>query len=550
MARPLTLAAAIALSLLFVSGAGGSPAQTPKRGGTVVLATSGGGGPAQAEPACLNVVLASCRPSNLWLGVVGKVLEGAYDIGPDLTWRPRLARATFTTRPPFTLTYRIRPEARWSDGTPVSAADFLFTHRTFSARRAHLPEPVRLLIERVRSVRAVDQKTVRVVLRARVAVWQRLFVSVLPRHVLRGLDLDRVWLDGLDDPRTGHSIGSGPWLVGSWERGRQLTLVRNPRFWGEHTAYLDRLVLRFRLEGSTPLEWLRRGEVDVVGPVPPEQLVELGRQPGVRTLATPLSSWEHFALRLGPGGHPALRSKLVRRALAFGLDRVALAREAFGAIDPRYPVSDSAVFLLGSRHYHPTWRGYRHRPAHARRLLEQAGCRLGGDGVYVCGRDRLSLRFVTNAGVSIRARVLRLAQAQLRGVGVEVVPEYLPSVAFTGPGGAIWRGDFDVAQFAWLYGPDPLRKPIFGCGGEENVMGYCQRLATRDLDQLDLILDPGRQARVGRRVDALLARDVPVIPLYQLPDLIARRASIRNFVVARGGFVPSMQHAEEWWLDR
>jgi peptide/nickel transport system substrate-binding protein len=549
VARPLF--AAILISLLAVSGAAGSPAQTPKRGGTVALASIGGGGPAQQEPACLNVVLARCQAPSVWLQVVGKVLEGAYDVGPDLTWRPRLARATFTRRPPFTLTYRIRPEARWSDGTPVTAADFVFTHRTFSARRAVLQEPERLLIESVRSVRAVDRKTVRVLLRSRVAVWQRLFGSVLPRHVLGGLDLENVWLDRLDDPRTGRPIGSGPWLVGSWERGRQLTLVRNPRFWGEHTAYLDRLVLRLRLEGRTPLEWFRSGELDVVGPVQPDALAELRREVGVRVAATPQNNWEHFAIRLGPGGHPALRSKLVRRALAFGVDRVALAREAFRELDPRYPVSDSAVFLLGSRHYHPTWRSYRHRPAEARRLLEQAGCRRGADGIYVCGGERLSLRFVTSAGQPIRERVLRLAQAQLRRVGVEAVPEFVLSMAFTGrPSGTIWRGDFDVAQFAWLYGPDPLRKSIFGCGGGQNVMGYCQRLATRDLDQVDLILDAGRQARVARRVDAQLARDVPVIPLYQLPSLTAWRASIRNFVVARSGGPISVQHAENWWLDR
>ena len=49
----------------------------------------------------------------------------------------------------------------------------------------------------------------------------------------------------IDNPKTGRPIGSGPFLVERWERGKQLTLVRNPRYWGPHAAYLDRIVIRF-----------------------------------------------------------------------------------------------------------------------------------------------------------------------------------------------------------------------------------------------------------------------------------------------------------------
>ena len=126
--------------------------------------------------------------------------------------------------------------------------------------------------------------------------------------------------------------------------------------------------------------------------------------------------------RVGPGGHPALRSKLVRQALAFGIDRVAIARAILGeaAVRARRPL-DSTVFLPGEPYYRPNWSGYRYEPARARRLLEQAGCRRGSDGIYSCDGERLRLRFVTTAGVPVREQVLQLAQAHLRSVGVEVV---------------------------------------------------------------------------------------------------------------------------------
>ncbi len=194
-----------------------------------------------------------------------KVLEPAFIVGPDFTLaaEARLGRH-FTKKPPFTLTYHIRREARWSDGVPITARDFVFT----LARGSHEGRIARLRDIHSSSssklCRAVDAKTVRVVLRSRFAGWRALFASVLPRHALAGEELGAVWTDGIDNPKTGRPIGSGPFLVERWERGKQLTLVRNPRYWGPHAAYLDRIVLRFRgRQVHDPVEWFRRDELDV-----------------------------------------------------------------------------------------------------------------------------------------------------------------------------------------------------------------------------------------------------------------------------------------------
>src|SRR4029453_11151568 len=160
--------------------------------------------------------------------------------------------------PPFTLTYHIRPEAQWSDGVPVSAGDFVFTQAAIR-KYASRDDFQRKL---VRSVRAVDAKTVRVVLNTRSAAWRQLFAVVLPRHALAGEDLQHVWQDRIDDPKTGAPIGSGPFLVQRWEPGRQLPLIRHPRYWGAHTAYLDRVVLRFGVDDS--VQAVQDGELHVV----------------------------------------------------------------------------------------------------------------------------------------------------------------------------------------------------------------------------------------------------------------------------------------------
>jgi len=536
MNRPIALTSAIAASLLAVSGAGGGQTQqTPKRGGTVVVAFTLG------EPACLNRLLGErCGGGASVSAVVEKVIEGAFRSGPRHFAPDLVTSVKYTRTPPFTLTYHIRPAARWSDGFRVISRDFVFTDKAF---QKYLPadEPHRRY---VRSVSALDPKTVRVVLRSPYAAWRELFPVVLPQHALAGMDLERVWRDSIDDPKTGASIGSGPFLVDHWERGKELTLVRNRRYWGAHTAYPNRVVLRFGLDD--PAEALRDGEVDVVQRRPdPGTEPDFQALPGMKQLYGPGIAWEHFDIRRGTGGHPALKNKIVRRALAYGIDRDAIVRAVYGRFLPKWRPSESAVLLDASHGYQPNWSTYRYRPALARRLLEQAGCTRGTDGIYVCGRERLSLRFVTTPGSTRRSIAVELAQRQLRQVGVDVIPIYAPFASF---GELLGQGNFDVALYTWFYDPDVgAGSDIYGCGGTQNFTGYCQRLVTRDLNNADRALDPAQHARLLNRADKQMAKDVPVIPLWNEPAAATVRSTVHGVVP---NFPSLMWNAENWWLDR
>jgi peptide/nickel transport system substrate-binding protein len=313
-----------------------------------------------------------------------------------------------------------------------------------------------------------------------------------------------------------------------------------------HSPYLDRIVIRFcrcnTLLPQSPelLAALRTGDVDMASTRDIGILSELRSTPGMEVLPLRLDGLDFLHLRLGPGGHPALRNKLVRRALAYGIDREAIARTVLGELDPRYPASDSAVFFNTHPAYRSNWEVYRYRPAHARRLLEQAGCRRGADGIYACGGERLSLRISGIAGVAFRVRTLELVQRYLRQVGVDVQLSFSPPNTLFNQ--ILPSRLFDVAEFAW-FNADGIGSGIYGCGDDQNFLGYCQRLVTRDLDQSDRILDAGQRARVLNRVDRQLANDVPVIPLYQPPSLIVSRSTLRNVAV---GF----SNVEDWWLDR
>ena len=302
----------------------------------------------------------------------------------------------------------------------------------------------------------------------------------------RAEDLTTVWRDRIDNPKTGRPIGSGPFLVQRWERGKQLTLVRNAGHLGPHRVYLDRVVVR----SLKPTEDLRRGEFDILW-----ARGSPGRLPASPRLHAGFSARASSSAHLDPArsrGHPALKLKLVRRALAYGIDRVGIVRALFGNLAPSWRPLDSTVFLTQSPFYRRNWASYRYRPAEARRLLEQAGCRLGTDAIYDCNGERLAshLHDGRESGGSSRSGSPRSSSE----VGIEVKPTYAPPRHCSGRS---CRAATSISPPRARLRPrsDRTRRHIFGCEGASNLTGYCQRLVTRDLDQADRILDQNEGSR-------------------------------------------------------
>ncbi len=191
------------------------------------------------EPTCLNPLCSVPDP------VVTQVLEGAFEVGPDLVFRPKpRLGGDIDSKRPFVLTYHIRPEARWSDGVPVTASDFRFTQEAFEK----YPTPVadlRQLYGRVRRTQVVNAKTFRIELQEPFARWRDLYSVVLPRHALVGEDLTRVWATASTTRRRVGRSGAGLSSSGAGSAAWSSFRCATPATGGSHVAHLDRFVSRF-----------------------------------------------------------------------------------------------------------------------------------------------------------------------------------------------------------------------------------------------------------------------------------------------------------------
>jgi ABC-type transport system substrate-binding protein len=512
----------------------------PRLGGTVSAALN-------LEPPSLNLYLGLGAPVSTGM-VSDQVLASAYnDEGPEgrivpslAVGEPRMAAGSFS------VTYTILQKARWSDGVPITARDFVFTWQLLARSKFAIPSDTRDLYEKIARAKILSPKRVRFVFTEPLPQWKDLFAPVLPQHALADEDFDEVWRDGIDNPKTGSPLASGPFIFESWNRGSHLTLARNRNYW-KRKAYLDRLDFRFLLpDFGAQIRAVRAGQVDLIqglGNVPPD---DLRSSPGIRVLTGSTFEFEHIDFQLGSKGSPALKKPFVRQAITYGIDRKSLTNVLYKTLVPGLKTDQSAIYLPFQAAYRPHWQRWSFSRPKAIRLLRAHGCRRGSDGIFSCQGQRLSFRFVSTAGSPLRERTFELIQPQLSRIGIDLVKAFGPRQLVLQT--VLPSGDWDLALFSWGYSGDPAAlADIWGCKGRLNLIGYCNPKVTALFRRAATELRTSRRPPFLNRADALMARDLPTLPLFARPGYVIYNSRIRNVVWSP---IDVLWNAQDWWIAR
>lgn len=469
---------------------------------------------ADQEPAILNEWLTEgnlAATSN----ITKAIMYPLWRITPDFAYEPLLLDGEpEVSEDPFTVTYTLKDEANWSDGEPIVADDILFTLQTCMDEAFDITSRQGCDKVDFETTEIVDEKTIRVAFTEPYAPWRTL-ISVqplLPRHILEGEDFNTVWNDALP-------IASGPFQFEEWQKGQQLTITRNDNFWGE-MANLDRVVFRFIEDSNSQVQALRGGEIDMFYPQPQLELVEqVNALEGVESEAGAGPIWEHLDFNLAV---PPMDQLYVRQAMALGIDREAIVRELIVPLQPEAEVLQNVIYVVNQEEYEPHFE-VNYDPDAAIALLEENGCTRGDDQIFTCEGTRMSFEYVTTAGNELRELQLEIVQAQLSEIGVEVIPNAQDAAtAFgttlvAGPEGA-----WGLFNFAWVGSPDPAGgNTTWVCGGDLNYNSYCNQEVTDLIEQTNQALDPAERADLYNEADAIMATELPVLPLYQKPTFFA-----------------------------
>ena len=455
------------------------------------------------------------------------VYPSVFRVHPDFSVRldqTFMVDAELTGQAPQTIIYRIRPEARWSDGVPIGADDFRYQWQHLNGANPRTDAASTAGYDRIQQVTGSDDgKTVTVVFKQPFAEWQSLFANLVPAHHLRRQPGG--WNNGLDKHPEKIPSG-GPFEIAGFRRGETVTLRRNDRYWGPK-AHLDQIVIRLVPDSDAQLDALRNHEADLIRPQPTADLINHVRQlSGVHSQVRPTLSFEHLTFNLS---QPILADPAVRRAIATAIATGQLVDRLVRPMDASTQPLGNRIWLPGQAPYQDHADGYgKGDTGAAKRLLEQAGWRLGADGVYAKDGRRLRLRCSTIAGDPRRRAEGVLLQDQLAKAGIRLELASAPFAAFFGE----WvdKGNFDIADFSWTGNP-------FVVSGSQDAYrtdgtGNHGRFSDPEVDELFRRaageLDPARAADIGNEIDRRLWAQLPSIPLYPLPGFLAWRQDLVN----------------------
>jgi oligopeptide transport system substrate-binding protein len=405
-------------------------------------------------------------------------------------------------------------EARWSDGTPVTADDFVFgLRRTLDPKTASIYAYLLYVIENGQAVnegklpltalgaRAVDPHTVEIRLAhpapylPELTKHQSFYPA--PRHVVEK------WGDGWVQP--GRYVSNGPFRLTAWRLGDRITVEKNPYFWDAKNVCLDRINYYPTSDAVSAERRIARGELDINTSFQSNRYERLQKtMPGVaRTDVALATAYLSFNTR----GVEAFRDIRVRRALSMGVDRDFIARKLLRAgQQPAYSFvpPTTANYVTGGPRLPWADIPFAERQAQARALLAQAG--------YGPRRPlKLTILAANNTSTLL---LMEAVQADWRALGVEVKLEQNESgVAFNAYrnrafeiGSMTWYGDFnDPVTFLGLMKSDT---------GAQNYGDYKNPAYDALLNAADQEPDLVRRAGVLARAEQVMLDDEAIVPMY------------------------------------
>ncbi|HEY0393208.1 MAG TPA: peptide ABC transporter substrate-binding protein [Candidatus Elarobacter sp.] len=532
--RALAAACALALAACTPAGSGGGNGARSD----VVRMISG------IDPPGLNSLVANNGQVTFFSSLIHGYLlrtDGSGAMIPDLaTVVPTVANGGVSPDG-RTVTYHLRRDARWHDGTPFSARDVVFSFA--AAMNPSNAVPDRTGFDHVAAVRALDPYTVQVRLTRRFSPFVASCFTMaandpyplLPAHRLAGKhDINR-------DPYNAAPVGLGPYKLARWDRGSRIILTADPHYF-RGVARIPRIEIAIIPDPNTALTLWKGGSVDFV----------IGRVQGGRTYLDGLRARADAHVVLQPHyefdyvlfnlAHPPLDDVRVRRALASAIHRRRIMRE----LDGELWVPGEGDRLPGQFAFDPALRQPDYDPAAAATLFDAAGWRAGPDGTRRKNGRPLSLTYVATAESKATERFGLLLQQDLAKSGVRLeLKSYNYNLiwASKAEGGIYQSGRYDVTYSGWQPNGVADHSYLFRCDRRppsgDNVGMMCdpaiERAARAELDATV----PAHEAAGDRALTRRIVDRTYVLFLGFNQEAVAYRDGLE-------GVVPSVSGLHLW----
>lgn len=440
--------------------------------------------------------------------------------------------------------FTLNDNAIWSDGTPMTAADFIFPFTVWQDGLTPLVQDV--FTDAIESITAGDSdKEVIVTFAPTMPDWYNAGIWPLPAHVLAPLyeeaKANGLGLDSLEWNRA-PSVGNGPFVFSEWVSGSYIRFTRNENY--PTPAWFEQVVVSFYPDQTVVRTIMQNGQADMSTFGQPVDVLDFIDDSNFVISSLPAGVIENWYLNLGEKGNPALKDIRVRQALVMALDRSAFVDELLGGVTTT-PTSYWHGTAWEDESVAELWPAY--DPEAAVALLNEVGW-VDEDGDGICEAhgvegidDGTPLSFThTTTAATLRMDAQVLAQDILRESCIDLqisTVEPTLMLATLDNGGAQRSGDSDIYHFA-VIGP---RTSIAGsnywsCDGittpENPAALNLSHFCWPELDELFSVVfnepDAALRQEAANEIQAFMAVELFWIPMWDRPSLVVYNSQLEN----------------------
>ena len=470
--------------------------------------------------------------------IVNTLFEGLVRLDPrDLHPLPAVAKSWDVSADGRVYTFHLRADARWSNGEPVTADDFLGSFQRILSPSLASENADQLYyvvgaedfnkgrlkdFSRV-GFKALDSLTLQITLQNPTPFlpsllsgrsWMPVPIAVVKRYgglTRRGT----AWT------QPGHLVGNGPFVLREWRRNQYILVVRSPTYWDRDHVKLQGVKFFPIEEPEAEEAAFRSGELHKSETIPIPKIAEYRRDHPALLRVAPLSGVYFYSINVN---RPPFTDVRVRQALAMAVDREALVRDVTrGGQIPAFNFTPAGIggYVCQA---HITY-----DPEGARRLLAEAGFPDGR------GFPKVTLLYNTLDSHQVIAEAIQQMWKRTLNVDVELYNQewkvYLDSMHLK---------NYQICRAGLIVDPyDPsLYLRSFTTGYGYNDTGWSNPEYDRLIGQAAAIRDKAGRLACYQKAEAILLHDMPIIPLYFYTQHYLLQADVRDWTDNLMAFLP------------
>jgi peptide/nickel transport system substrate-binding protein len=449
-------------------------------------------------------------------------------------------------------TFHLRKDAKFWDGTPVTAADVAFSF-TIPADSSY-DGPSDIFSSNIKGVQAyhdgkasaiegiqvIDPYTIKFVLDKPNA--SDIYNTFSRNLGMGGLIISKAYYGKnykQGDTSTIKALnrqpmGSGPYKFIRYTEGQEVRLVANENY-RQGVPKIKNLIFK-AVNEQTTIPQLASGGVDLAEFTVTRQNMEQVKQTGFLTIQTyPANGYAYIGMNIS---YPWFSDRKVRQALAYGLNRKQIVDAVYGG----YAEVIDQPIGRASWSYNPNVGNYEYNPEKAAQLLDEAGWKKGPDGIREKNGKKFVIHFSASTPNAVNDALIPIAKENYAKLGIEFIPEQME---FNTVSEKSLKGDIEMFMMAWGTGIDPDSSTIFKTKGTQNHLNYSN-------PKVDELLAKGlnttnfeERKKVYYELHQVLHDDLPYIFLYQRQDPWALNCRIKGIKVSPfRDFTNDLWHAE------